>query len=108
MHKQSAAVTKIDRRRVVPSIDLFRKTSRSSFSLSIRVTARMGPNACCVDIAAHRHFTSPARLGTMGSVMVRAGDLDNYSSRDTSVVDLTLRIGFGVSAALRTGKEVEG
>jgi hypothetical protein len=40
--------------------------------------------------------------------MVRAGDVDNGSLRDTSVADLTVRIGYGVSAASRTGKEVEG
>ena len=68
----------------------------------------MGPNARCVDIAAHRHLMSPASPDTMGSVMVRAGDVDNGSLRDTSVVDLTVRIVFGVSAASRTGKEVEG
>ena len=40
-----------------PSIDLYRKMSRRSLSLGIRATARMGTNARCVDIAAHRHLT---------------------------------------------------
>ena len=43
----------------------------------------------------------------MGSVRVRASDVDNGSLRDISVAGLTVRIGFGVSTA-RTGKEVEG
>ena len=44
----------------------------------------------------------------MGSVMVRPGDFDNGSLREISVVGLSFRIDFGVSAASRTGKEVEG
>ncbi len=43
----------------------------------------------------------------MGSVMVRAGDVDNGSLRDISVADLSVRVGFGVSAASKT-KEVIG
>jgi hypothetical protein len=44
----------------------------------------------------------------MGSVMVRAGDADNGSLGDISAAGLTFRIGFGVSIASRTGKEVGG
>ena len=68
----------------------------------------MGTNARCVDIAVHRHLTSPARLGTMGSVTVRAGDVDNGSLWEIPVVDLIFRIGFGVSVPSRTGKKVKG
>lgn len=57
----------------------------------------MGPSARCVDVAAHRHFPSPARPDKMFFVMVRARDVDSGSLRKTYVVSLTVRINFGVS-----------
>lgn len=44
----------------------------------------------------------------MGSIMVRPGDVDNGSLRDISVAGFSVRIGFGVSTASRTGKELIG
>lgn len=107
VHKQSAAATKIDGRRAVLRSICLRKRRRGRSVLAFERLLGWAQTPV-VDIAAHRHLTSPARLGTMGSVMVRAGDVDNSSLRGTSVVDLTVRIGFGVSAASRTGKEVIG
>jgi hypothetical protein len=43
----------------------------------------------------------------MGSV-IRAGDADDGPLGDISVAGLSFRIGFGVSIALRTRKEVAG
>jgi hypothetical protein len=59
--------------------------------------------APCIDTAAHRHLTSPARLGALGSLIVRTVDADNGSLRDIAVAgESTVRIGFGVS------EDVEG
>ena len=55
------------------------------FSLCIRAAAGLGMYASCVDTAAHRHLTSPARLGTAGFLIVRTGEVDNGPSRDISL-----------------------
>jgi hypothetical protein len=44
----------------------------------------------------------------MESVVVRAGDADNGSLGDILVAGLSFRIGFGMSIAPRTRKEVIG